>query len=163
MSLLLIPPGAGDSLQASKKGIMEAADIIIVNKADGEQLPLAQRTKADYAGAIHFIRQKNKEWYTPVIMISSKKEEGIEQVEKHIREFHTTMLKNDNLLDKRKKQVLLGIYDQLSRITINDINKNTKIKEKCNNIRRTLDAGKSISIRKEAFSLFNDYINSHKA
>ena len=67
--LLVIPPGAGDSLQASKKGIMEAADIIVVNKADGEQLPMAQKTKADYAGAMHFIRQKNKDWITPVLMV----------------------------------------------------------------------------------------------
>jgi len=160
MSVLLIPPGAGDSLQASKKGIMEAADIVIINKADGEQLPIAQKTKADYAGAMHFIRQKNKDWHTPVIMISSKKEEGLEQVEKHIRDFHRIMINNHNFLEKRKKQILIGLHDQLGRITINDIYKNSTIIRKFNNISNILDKGKSVSIRKEAFSLFDDYKNS---
>jgi len=50
MLLLVVPPGGGDDLQASKKGIVEAADIILVNKADGDLLPLARSTKSDYAG-----------------------------------------------------------------------------------------------------------------
>jgi len=50
MLILVIPPGGGDDLQASKKGIVEAADLILVNKADGELMTTARHTKADYAG-----------------------------------------------------------------------------------------------------------------
>ena len=50
MLILVIPPGGGDDLQASKKGIVEAADLILVNKADGELMSTARHTKADYAG-----------------------------------------------------------------------------------------------------------------
>jgi LAO/AO transport system kinase len=62
MVILVVPPGGGDSLQATKKGIMEAADMVLVNKADGNLLVAAKHTKADYAGAMHFVRQKHMDW-----------------------------------------------------------------------------------------------------
>jgi LAO/AO transport system kinase len=55
--------------QASKKGIMEAADLLVVNKADGDLLSSAKHTKADYSGAMQFIRQKHINWTTPVLMM----------------------------------------------------------------------------------------------
>jgi ArsR family metal-binding transcriptional regulator len=70
------------------------------------------------------------------------------------------MNNNKKFLEKRKRQIILGIHDQLGRITINDIYNNKKIKEKFDSISKTLDCGKIVSIRKEAFNLFNDYINS---
>ena len=69
------------------------------------------------------------------------------------------MIKNNKLSEKRKKQILLGIHDQLGRITVNDIYYNHKIKEKFDSINNTLECGKVVSIRKAALDLFNDYIN----
>ncbi len=57
--LLLLAPGGGDELQGVKRGIVEAADLIVVNKADGEQKALAERTAADYAGALHLMRGRS--------------------------------------------------------------------------------------------------------
>ena len=54
--VLLIAPGGGDELQGVKRGIMEMADLVLVNKADGEHLPQAGRTRADYAGALRLMR-----------------------------------------------------------------------------------------------------------
>ena len=56
--VLLIAPGGGDELQGVKRGIMEIADIIVVNKADGELLPQANRTASDYAGALRLLRKR---------------------------------------------------------------------------------------------------------
>lgn len=56
--LLLMAPAGGDELQGVKRGIMELADLIVVNKADGDLLPAAQRTAADYAGALALIRPR---------------------------------------------------------------------------------------------------------
>ncbi len=66
MLIVLIPPGGGDGLQATKKGIMEAADLLLVNKADGTLLTQAKHTKADYSGAMSFIRQKHPQWRASV-------------------------------------------------------------------------------------------------
>ena len=56
--LLLIAPAGGDELQGVKRGIMEMADLILVNKADGDLRPAALRTVADYAGALHLLRRR---------------------------------------------------------------------------------------------------------
>eukprot|EP01035_Chromulina_nebulosa_P017365 gene17365-22913_t len=79
MLVLIVPPGGGDSLQASKKGIMEVADLIIVNKADNELLNAAKHTKADYSGSIQFIRQKYIWWKTKVLLMSAKTGAGLDE------------------------------------------------------------------------------------
>ncbi len=56
--VLLLAPGGGDELQGVKRGIMEAADLILINKADGEMKPAAERTRADYAGALRLLRRR---------------------------------------------------------------------------------------------------------
>ncbi len=56
--LLLIAPGGGDDLQGVKRGIMEMADLVVVNKADGALEPIAQATRADYAGALGLLRRR---------------------------------------------------------------------------------------------------------
>ena len=56
--LLLLAPAGGDELQGVKRGIMEMADLILINKADGDLKAAAQRTRADYAGALHLLRRR---------------------------------------------------------------------------------------------------------
>ena len=56
--VLLLAPAGGDELQGVKRGIMEMADLILVNKADGDLLAAAQRTRSDYAGALHLLRPR---------------------------------------------------------------------------------------------------------
>ena len=71
--LLLIAPGGGDELQGVKRGIMEIADIILVNKADGDLKPVATRTAADYAGALRLLRKRegDPEGFPKVLTVSS--------------------------------------------------------------------------------------------
>ena len=59
--VLLMGPGGGDELQGVKRGIMEIADLILVNKADGDLKPAAQRTCADYTGALHLMRRRARD------------------------------------------------------------------------------------------------------
>ena len=56
--VLLVAPGGGDELQGIKRGIMELADLVVVNKADGDLAAAAGRTRADYASAVHLLRPK---------------------------------------------------------------------------------------------------------
>jgi LAO/AO transport system kinase len=67
--ILLLPPGAGDDLQASKKGVMEFADLVIVNKADGALLPLARAALSDYKCSVSLIRRKCLDWEPRVQMV----------------------------------------------------------------------------------------------
>lgn len=78
--LLLLAPAGGDELQGVKRGIMEMADMILVNKADGDLKPAASRTCADYAGALRLLRKRaqDPEGYPRAMMVSALAEEGLE-------------------------------------------------------------------------------------
>jgi LAO/AO transport system kinase len=77
--LLLLAPAGGDELQGVKRGIMEAADIILVNKADGDLKPVATRTCADYAGALRLLRRRSQDpdGFPKALMVSAIEQSGL--------------------------------------------------------------------------------------
>jgi LAO/AO transport system kinase len=77
--VLLIAPAGGDELQGVKRGIVELADIVVVNKADGDLEPAATRTAADYANAIHIVRPSDG-WSPRVLLCSALTGRGISEV-----------------------------------------------------------------------------------
>ena len=79
--VLLLAPAGGDELQGVKRGIMEMADIILVNKADGDLKPAAVRTCADYAGALRLLRKRDQdpEGFPLAMLVSAVAETGLEQ------------------------------------------------------------------------------------
>ena len=80
--LLLLAPAGGDELQGVKRGIMEIADMILVNKADGDLKPAATRTCADYAGALRLLRKRpqDPEGFPKAVMVSALQEQGLADV-----------------------------------------------------------------------------------
>ncbi|MEP0962411.1 MAG: methylmalonyl Co-A mutase-associated GTPase MeaB [Roseobacter sp.] len=80
--LLLLAPAGGDELQGVKRGIMEIADMILVNKADGDLKPAATRTCADYSGALRLLRKRpqDPDGFPKAIMVSALQENGLGDV-----------------------------------------------------------------------------------
>jgi LAO/AO transport system kinase len=80
--MLLLAPAGGDELQGVKRGIMEMADLILINKADGDLKPAAMRTCADYAGALRLLRKRaqDPEGFPKALTVSAREEEGLEAV-----------------------------------------------------------------------------------
>ena len=79
--VLLLAPAGGDELQGVKRGIMEIADIILVNKADGDLKPAAERTRADYAGALRLLRKRpqDPEGFPKAACISAIEDRGLSE------------------------------------------------------------------------------------
>jgi LAO/AO transport system kinase len=79
--VLLLAPGGGDELQGVKRGIMERADLVLVNKADGELKAAAERTRADYAGALRLLRRRGEEpeGYPKAMAVSAATGDGLEE------------------------------------------------------------------------------------
>src|SRR5438105_6169531 len=78
MFLLILPPAAGDELQGIKRGIIELADLILVNQADGDLRDHATRSAAEYANAVHLIRPAHPEWQVAVRAVSALTGDGID-------------------------------------------------------------------------------------
>ena len=86
--VLLLAPAGGDELQGVKRGIMEMADLILVNKADGDLLPAATRTVADYAGALRLMRKRGQDpdGFPKAMAVSALQEHGLDTAWAEIQE-----------------------------------------------------------------------------
>jgi len=86
--LLLLAPAGGDELQGVKRGIMEIADLVVINKADGALKPVAEGTRADYAGALNLIRKRKRdpEGFPVALTASALKGDGLAGIWGKIRE-----------------------------------------------------------------------------
>ena len=89
--VLLLPPGGGDELQGIKKGIVELADIVVVNKADGDLAAAASRAAAEYRAAIHMLRPARAGWTPPVLQVSALHERGLDAVWAEIGRMRDTL------------------------------------------------------------------------
>jgi LAO/AO transport system kinase len=78
--LVLLAPGGGDELQGLKKGVMELADTLVVNKADGDTLAIAERTRTSYAGALELLRPTSPTWRPRVLTASALTGAGIDEI-----------------------------------------------------------------------------------
>ncbi|MBL4786866.1 MAG: methylmalonyl Co-A mutase-associated GTPase MeaB [Cohaesibacteraceae bacterium] len=102
--LVLMLPGAGDELQGIKKGILEIADLIAVNKADGDGTSRATAAAADYRSALHILTPKSTTWAPPVMTISGMHNEGLDDLWQEICSFRDQMQASGEWYDNRKIQ-----------------------------------------------------------
>src|SRR5579862_944881 len=91
MFLLILPPAAGDELQGIKRGVIELADLVLVNKADGALLDHATRAAADYANALRLIRPSVREWQAAARAVSALTGSGIDAVWDDVEEFRAAL------------------------------------------------------------------------
>lgn len=103
--VLLQLPNAGDELQAIKKGIVEIADLVAINKSDIDPIASAI-TRAQWKQALHLLRPASPNWRPPVLGVSALKKEGMVEFWAEIERFQTLMTESGELAEKRKKQEL---------------------------------------------------------
>lgn len=101
--LLLNLAGAGDELQGIKRGIMEMADAIVINKADGDNIKRARLAKVDFNRALHLFPQKNSGWSPKATLCSALTKEGISEVWETIADYFT-LTKENGYFDKKRKE-----------------------------------------------------------
>lgn len=115
--LLLKIAGAGDELQGIKRGIMEMADTIVINKADGDNKKAAQKAKTEFVRALHLYPQKESEWIPKVTLCSALKNEGIDDVWQIVEQYKQLTDKNEYFENHRTQQnkfwLLQTIEEQL--------------------------------------------------
>ncbi len=102
--LLLQLPNAGDELQGIKRGVMEIADAILINKAEGDNLPRAKLARQQYVNALHMLKPKSMNWQVPAMLCSALHNQGISEVWDAIVDFRTRMQASGELEDRRKLQ-----------------------------------------------------------
>lgn len=104
--LVLMIAGAGDELQGIKKGVLELADAVAINKADGDNIERANRTRRDFESALHLLSPLSPTWSPPVLTCSALGMTGIEDIWKTICRHRTEMTETGEIQSKRKAQAL---------------------------------------------------------
>lgn len=107
MEILGVGKNAGDDLQGIKKGIMELADAIVVNKADGDNLPKAIVAQGEYERMIEFIRPYTEGWKTHAYRCSALQKTGLEELWAVMRKFEK-LTKNSGVFERRRKEQVIA-------------------------------------------------------
>ncbi len=110
MFCLLQLPNAGDDLQAMKKGIVELADLIVVNKADIDPAA-ATRAKAQLQTALHLLRPASPNWSPPVLTLSALQKEGVEAFWRTVGEYCDIMRRSGEFDGRRRNQALAWMWE----------------------------------------------------
>jgi LAO/AO transport system kinase len=111
--VLLAAPGGGDDLQGIKRGIMELADVVVVNKADGDLVPAAQRTVADCRHAVQLLRPKHVRWDVPVLAASALEARGIDEMWAAVERFEAHLRDGGGLDRIRSGQAVSWMWNEI--------------------------------------------------
>ena len=111
--LLLMLPGAGDELQGLKKGVVELADMIAVNKADGDNIVRAKAAAAEYRAALHILAPRSPNWSPPVMAYSAMTGDGIAQLWQHVLDHRARLTASGELKALRGEQQVKWMWTML--------------------------------------------------
>ena len=113
MFVLILPPAAGDELQGIKRGVVELADLVLVNKADGELAAAAQRSTADYGSAVRLLRPLLPEWEVPVRAVSALEGTGIKEVWDEVAQFRAALEQSGAWSRRRAEQARAALWSEI--------------------------------------------------
>ncbi len=119
MFILLTQPASGDELQGIKRGVVEIADLLLVNKADGELLTAAERTQTDYTNALRLLRPVSAGWTTPVLTCSALHEIGVDTTWRTVEDYWVVMGKNGAFDQRRRNQAVAWMWAEI-KDTLNE-------------------------------------------
>ncbi len=111
--LVLVLPGAGDELQGLKKGVLELADIIAVNKADGDNLHRARQAARHYENALRILEPAHPDWRTPVLLVSAKEGRGLDELWRTVTEHRRLFTASSAFAARRREQRIRWFHSLL--------------------------------------------------
>jgi len=159
--LLLMLAGAGDELQGIKRGIMEMADAVVINKADSDNIHKAEMAKSEYQKALNLFPPPSSGWQPKVTTCSARENTGIKELWKIIDDYHRFTEQNGYFYGKRTEQSLARMHYALKEQLFSDFYKNKKIENKIRTIEKNI-ANNTISSYIAARELVELYYDSLK-
>lgn len=139
--LLLLLPGAGDELQGIKRGIVEMADLVAVNKADGDRVHLANQARMHYLNATHLLPPKPSGWAPRVLTCSALEQRGIAELWQTVQAFQAHVLQNNFLLENRRQQAQYWFRETLLEGLQSNFYKNADVRAQLEALQPKVVAG----------------------
>jgi LAO/AO transport system kinase len=139
--LLLMLPGAGDELQGLKKGVVELADMIAVNKADGDNVARAKVAAAEYRAAPHILTPRSANWSPPVVTYSALTGEGVAALWAHVLDHREKLTAAGELASRRAEQQVKWMWAMLEERLFAPLRSDRAIKAALASIEAEVAAG----------------------
>ena len=152
--LLLMISGAGDELQGIKKGILELADAVAVNKADGDNVERAEMARKQYETALHFLAPASPNWTPPVLTCSAKEMTGIDILWEFVLAHHKKLTLTGELQTHRKKQAVDWMWSLVKEGLKERFFQNPEVNKMLPEILKEVERGETASTLAAARLLF---------
>jgi LAO/AO transport system kinase len=140
--LALMLPGAGDELQGIKKGLVELADMIAVNKADGDNMPRAKAAAAEYRAALHILTPRSTNWTPPVVTYSGLTGDGIEALWGQVMTHRQRLSASGEIAATRREQQVKWMWSMLEERLFARLRSDGAIKTKLRQAEAAVAEGK---------------------
>jgi LAO/AO transport system kinase len=140
--LVLMLPGAGDELQGLKKGVIEIADMLAINKADGDNIKRAQAAAAEYRAALHILNPRSRTWSPPVVTYSALTGAGIAELWDSILDHRQRVTNSGELDGRRREQQVKWMWAMLEERVFARLKSNPALRAKLPRIEAAVAAGR---------------------
>ena len=139
--LALMLPGGGDELQGIKKGLVELADMIAINKADGDNLKRANITAADYRGALHILAPRSEHWHPPVVTYSALAGIRIAELWQKVLDHRKAMNASGDFAARRREQQVKWMWSMLEQRMLARLRSEASVRTKVRKIEAEVAEG----------------------
>lgn len=140
--LALMLPGAGDELQGIKKGLLELADAIVVNKADGDNVQRAKLARREYASALHYLHARSTAWQPEALTVSAVTGEGLEVLWERIQAHRQALTQTGELEQLRRSQLKGWMWDLIEDQLMTAFRQHPEVKQKLPALEQALLQGR---------------------
>ena len=139
--LVLLLAGGGDDLQGIKKGVIELADMIAINKADGDNIRRAERAAADYKNALQIFTPHGATWFPPVVTVSGLDNRGLKELWAKVLEHRDIMSKTGEFETRRQQQAVSWMRDMLEDRLMGALKANPQVASELPGIESSVRSG----------------------
>jgi LAO/AO transport system kinase len=142
--LVLLLAGGGDDLQGIKKGIIEIADMIAINKADGDNVIRAERAAAEYRAALQILTPQSATWSPPVLTVSGQNNGGLDTLWGKIAEHRRKMTATGEFALRRQRQAVAWMHDMMSDRVMASLKANPRVAQRLPVLEEEVRAGRLV-------------------
>jgi LAO/AO transport system kinase len=141
--MLMLLPGGGDELQGIKRGIIELADLVVVNKADGDLAAAAGRSAADYRSALSFLHPRHPDWEVPVETCSALENKGLDKIWQIVERYRKTMSMNGEFEKSRAAQAKAWLWSETAETLLDTLKESPIVHEQITELEEAVTTGKT--------------------
>ncbi len=142
MFIVLLLPAGGDDLQGIKRGVIELADLIVVNKADGDLEAAARRSAADYQHALRMLRSPTAGWTPVVTTCSAQTGEGVSEIWNVVERFNEAVGEK-GIARRRAEQARAWMWNEVGETLLSELKKHPEVRKLAGGLEREVEAGKA--------------------